>query len=217
MPLPAAILFDADGTLYDSEPLQYESMRLAAKELHDYDLPWDIYETHILRGSKTGAEVLQEQGFATDPEAYAESKVRNYEAIVRQKLKPMPGLLDFLPWCEQENISCYIVSFARRATIEISLRALGVERYFSGMVSHEDTLHSRKPDPYPYLAGLSLANVSAEKAIAIEDTGKGITSATGAGLWCAGINNDHNTPKDLSAAKLVISDYGELRDYLQRA
>jgi beta-phosphoglucomutase-like phosphatase (HAD superfamily) len=58
--LPEAILFDADGTLYDSEPLQFTATQLAARDLHSFDFSEALYDSEMRRGAKMGHEVLIE-------------------------------------------------------------------------------------------------------------------------------------------------------------
>lgn len=103
-----------------------------------------------------------------------------------------------------------IVSANRRKALDVSLKTLGITEFFQGIVSMEDTTGQYKPDPYPYQLGLHLVGIDAGRALAIEDTAKGIASAQAAGLRCIGIRNAINSPADLAAAELVINDYRDL-------
>jgi HAD superfamily hydrolase (TIGR01509 family) len=212
--LPDAILFDADGTLYNSEHLQFEATRRAARKLHGFDFTWELFETHMLKGTKSGHHVLLEQGFDSDDGAYHHTKQEFFERLVADELTTMPGVVDFLRWCERKSIICIVVSGARGSQVKAALKAVGINGFFKHVIAHEDVEGMKKPEPHPYLLGLKLSKVRARRAMAVEDTEKGIASAKAAGLYCVGIRNGTNSRSELSAADLIISDYRELRSHL---
>lgn len=212
--LPKAILFDADGTIYDSERLQYEATRQTARQLHDFDFTWDLYVSGMLHDSKSGHEILLEHGFDSDQEVYRRHKQELYSRMVAEQLTPLPGVRDFLKWCQQHQIICAIVSASRLMQLEVALAAVDLQDFFKILVTHEDAHDKRKPHPHPYLRALQLVGVTAAQSLAVEDTAKGITSAKRAGLRCIGIRNDINDDTELASADLIISDYQELQDYL---
>ena len=212
--LPEAILFDADGTLFDSEPLQYEATRLAVKDLHDFDFTWELYETHMLRGSKAGHEVLVDIGIEPVVEEYQALKQDYYATLVKEKLTVMPGIVEFLQWCQAEDIKCAVVSASRLSQVKSALAAVSIQKFFQVIVSGDDTRSTKKPHPFPFELAVKRINVKPAKAIAVEDTAKGITSARAAGLRCVGIRNDTNNNAELAEADVVISHYKELQDFL---
>lgn len=212
--LPLAILFDGDGTLYDSEHLNFESNRAIAKRLYDFDLTWELYDTHVRRGSKRSYEVLGEHGILVDKEHYHAHKIAFFREVQLAKMKPLPGLPEFLEWCRKKSMKLAVVSAASHEYIAMCLKAVGIEDYFDTVVGHQDVGSNVKPDPHAYQLALELTGVAAEWAIAVEDTDKGITSAQAARLRCVAIRNDANTPAELAKADHLISDYSELKTYL---
>lgn len=215
--LPTAILFDADGTLYESERLNHQAHVIAARDMHDFDFTWELYDMHIRQGSKAGHEVLAQQeikGF--DPDDYQAYKLDIYERFMLDKLQTLPGLKDFLKWCHDRAIKCLVVSASGLNYVENALAVLDLRDDFEAIVSSKDIGDKRKPHPQPYLMGLELAGVTANQAVAVEDTNKGITSAKSAGLRCVAIRNDANTSAELTKADYVISHYDELKAYFLR-
>jgi HAD superfamily hydrolase (TIGR01509 family) len=207
---PEAILFDADGTLYDSERLSFEASRLTALDLHGLDVSWEAFDQHVIRGSCNTPEFLESQGLVVDVDKVQTVKSAHYERIIAEELKPIPGLYDLLAWCKEQSIVNVIVSSNRRRTIELSLNALDIGGFFQGLVAYEDTPDRRKPDPRAYQLGLQLAGVAASEALAFEDTAKGIASARAADLRCIGVSNSTNSEADLAKADLVIDSYHQL-------
>lgn len=216
MELPKAILFDADGTLYESEAIGYEASRLTALELHNFDLTLDSYMEGVVRGIKTTHELFVAHGLAADREQVNLRKRHHYKRLVVEQLQPIPGLFDFLVWCEHEAIQLLIVSVNRRSFIDACLAVLYISNFFEVIISKEDLDSREKPDPYPYQLGLRLASVSAPQALAIEDTHKGLTSAKAASLHSIGMRNDINDDTQLRLADHIASSYDEVKDYLLR-
>lgn len=212
--LPKAILFDADGTLYDSEPIHYEATRRTAHELHGFDFTRELYETHMLRGTKKGHEVLIDHGFDSDDGTYARHKQIHFEALVSENLQLTPGVLTFLEWCKDNKIVCVIVSSARNMQLQAALTGGGLRDFFSHIVAVEDVGSRRKPDPHPYILGLEKVGVKASDALAVEDTAKGISAANAAGLECIAVRNNDNTDEELRHALLIIDSFDELKTYL---
>jgi HAD superfamily hydrolase (TIGR01509 family) len=128
----------------------------------------------------------------------------------------MPGLMNFLEWCKELEIRNIVVSSSRHGQLESALGATGIREFFEIVVGHEETAGKKKPDPYPWQYALELAKLSPGQAIAVEDTDKGITSASAAGLRCIGIRNDQNTQHELAQAEYIIEDYSALKSYLLR-
>ena len=61
-----------------------------------------------------------------------------------------------------------------------------------------------KPDPALYLSALSCLNVSANQAIALEDSAHGVTAAKRAGLYCVAVPTDMTRNMSFDQADLVL-------------
>lgn len=211
-PLPKVILFDADGTLFESERLHFESNRLTAKELHDIDLEWEDFDREIRHGTKTSPQFLRERGVKKlNPEVFLARRHTIFKDLLVQQLTPMPGLINFLLWCETNDVRRCIVSSSRRDMLGTSLDTVGIDQFFEFIIAQEDVSDGqRKPEPTPYLLALRRIGVDASTGLVIEDTPKGIAAAHAAGLPCVGILNDTNNRAQLATADLIISSYDEL-------
>jgi HAD superfamily hydrolase (TIGR01509 family) len=212
--LPKAILFDADGTLYDSEALNYEANRRTAKLLHDFDMTWDDFDIHVRRGTKSGFMILEETGIVVDREAYLSNKAEQFRILVVERLQPQPGLVPFLEWCTMQHIRCSVVSASRRVQLLTALGTLKIDHFFEDVVSMENIDERPKPNPYPYELGLKRLGIEPHEGLVIEDTPKGIASAKAAGLRCVAIRNTTNSLSELAAADFVITHYTELQGLL---
>lgn len=205
-----AVLFDADGTLYDSTLLHFESYRVASRELYDFDFSEKLYFDECIGNYKNPTQILKEHGVESDDKDFYAKKRPYFYKIAQEKLKATPGLVDFLLTMKRHKIPCAIVSGSSHNSLNDSLNILGLSDFFEFRIAFEDSGENQKPHPFPYEKAISRLGISPEEGLAFEDTENGIKSATSAGLFCIGIKNAANTAERLKHAKFVISDFGEL-------
>ena len=87
------------------------------------------------------------------------------------------------------------------------LRGLGLSERFDEILIG-DELQFSKPHPYPYLEAASRLGVPIERALAFEDSGPGIQSASGAGVNTFGLIGAFGAERLIQAgATHAISDY----------
>ncbi|MEO1444415.1 MAG: HAD-IA family hydrolase, partial [Chloroflexota bacterium] len=79
------------------------------------------------------------------------------------------------------------------------------------VMTHSDTVQNRKPAPDVYLHVLEQLNISADRAIAIEDTHESMMSAVNAGIACVATPGDYVRNQDFSEA-VAIADPGQIAD-----
>jgi beta-phosphoglucomutase len=202
-------LLDGDGTVYDSDNLHFLSNYNAAQALYGYTYSREDYDLGIRRGNQRSFNVLIQKGINVDARVWSDTKIKAYTELVKD-LKPLPGVMEFLYWCKQHAKTCAIVSAAGLDYVDASLEALNIRDYFKFIITDNDVAPKTKPHPYPYELGLQLSNCPPERALAVEDTAKGIVSAMAAGLHCVGIRNDSNEDSELTEACLIIDSFSEI-------
>lgn len=205
-----AILFDADGTLYDSTMLHLEAYRIASRELYNFDFSEKLYFDECVGHYKKPTQVLKECGInCSDEDFYTKKRLYFYQ-IAQEKLNPTPGLLDFLQTAKQHKIPCAIVSGASHNSLEDSLNILRLRDFFEFRIAFEDSFENQKPHPFPYEQAIARLGILPKDGMAFEDTESGLISANKAGLFCIGIKNATNTAEQLKQAEFIISDFNEL-------
>lgn len=205
-----AILFDADGTLYDSTMLHFESYQVASRELYNFDFSEKLYFDECVGNYKNPAQILKDSGVTcNDKEFYAKKRPYFYK-LAKAKLKATPGLVDFLRTMKRHKIPCAIVSGSSHNSLTDALKILNLSDFFEFRIAFEDSGENQKPHPFPYERAIARLGISPKDGIAFEDTENGIKSATSAGLFCIGVKNSANTLDRLKHAQFVISDFGEL-------
>ncbi len=206
-----ALLFDADGTIYDSTMLHQKAYEKVCRELYDFDFSKKLYFDECIVAYKRPHQVLKEHGVACNEEELYGEKREYYDTIARKELNATPGLEALLKAAKAHGVPCVIVSGASHHTLENSLSILGLKDFFQFRIGYEDTVEFQKPHPHPYEKALAQLGIAAKDGVAFEDTRTGITSAKNAKLFCVAIKNLTNTVEQLKEANLIVSSYDELK------
>ena len=201
------LLFDLDGTLAETDTLHYEIWRIVLQE-QGLAIDQDFYKAKISgRLNPDIARDLLPHLSPVEQNAFLDHK----EATFREqaKLKPLAGLMDFLNWAVQQQLTCAVVSNAPQENAEFMIKSLNVSDYFTTVVLGSD-LPIGKPDPLPYMEALKRLGVPASQAIAFEDSPSGIRSAVGAKIPVVGIASTHEG-LEAEGTAIVVQDFADPR------
>jgi HAD superfamily hydrolase (TIGR01509 family) len=203
-----ALLFDLDGTLADTNSVHRVTWAEALRP-YGYDVTWDFYREYIT--GRVTTEIVADllPGFSAEE---GREIIENKEADFRERagtLKPLPGLLDFVEKGREKGMKIALVTNAPKENASTVLRVLGLDDAFDPVIL-ADEVGSGKPDPAPYNAALEALGVSAEEAVAFEDSASGIDSSVAAGIATVGIASTQD-PEELEGlgVDLVVRDFAD--------
>jgi HAD superfamily hydrolase (TIGR01509 family) len=125
-------------------------------------------------------------------------------------LKPRPGIINYIREARRRGLAVAIVSTDDTEWIMTGLTILGLEDAFDFIECAEGDRTRAKPSPALYLSALDRLALSADEAIAIEDSPNGVRAAKGAGLFCVGYANAVTRQLDLSDADVVVDSLDDL-------
>ena len=201
---PAAILFDHDGTLVDTEPVWAAAKVALAAEFGD---TWTEQDTLDCLGlsMKFTLDRLRERGVDLPDEQINErlvAKVR--EALAHQQVEFLPGIERFLTQVRDAQIPAAIVT---NATTSIAQRTADAapEGTFSVVIGNDETTHP-KPDPQPYLLAAQRLGVEPSRCVALEDSPSGVRSATAAGMKVIVVPGELEVPAELGNARMLHTE-----------
>src|SRR5574342_529767 len=194
----AAIIFDFDGVIADTEPLHFASFRQTLVGVGISLTESDYYANYLGyddRGCFIAALTAHQR--STDPAALAQlmqRKSRAYLESVKHHLVIFPGVREFV--CEAAAAyPLAIASGALRHEIELILEQAGLRKEFLHITSAEDVTRG-KPDPQPFLHTLTALKrqcrdqaLTADSCLEIEDSIPGIRSAKTAGMKVLAVTN----------------------------
>ncbi|MBD2343150.1 HAD family hydrolase [Anabaena subtropica] len=206
----AAILFDLDGTIVNTDPIHYQAWQ---QMLSRYSIEIDetFYKSRI--SGRLNPEIIKDilpELSSAEGIKFADEK----EALFRQLaayLQPLSGFSELIAWTEAYELKRALVTNAPRLNAEFMLETLGITDAFDKIILADDCL-AGKPDPAPYQAALSELEIQAEMAIALEDSPSGIRAAVAAGISTVGIASTHD-PRVLQevGAFMAIPDFTDLQ------
>ncbi len=177
----AAVLFDMDGTLTDSERLWTISLERTAEHYGGSISP---ATRDAMVGQDMWASIAllhADVGVAADPAETARLLIAETEAVFRAGLSWRPGARDLLMATRAAGLRTALVTATHRQLVDIALdKTLGRTNFDVTVCGDEVT--ANKPDPAPYLRALELLRLPAAVAVAIEDSPTGAASAAAAGL-----------------------------------
>ena len=196
---PAAILFDHDGTLVDTEPVWAAAkVALAA----DFGGTWTEQDTLDCLGlsMQFTLDRLRERGVDLPDEEINERLVAKvHDALAHQLVEFLPGIERFLAEVREAQIPAAVVT---NATTSVARRTANAapEGTFSVIIGNDETTHP-KPDPQPYLLAAERLGVDPTQCVAIEDSPSGVRSATAAGMRVIVVPGELEVPAELGTAR----------------
>ena len=178
---PAAVIFDLDGTLIDSEP-HYRTVDeefAAAKGIY---VPRESWEQLVGIAGHKFIEMLRDQyGLTGDTEELLAEKDRLFLKHVRGRMRVFQPVRELILALLLRDIPVAVATSSRRTVLEAMLRETGLSRAFSRTVSADDVAHP-KPAPDIFFEAARRLKVAPESCWVIEDSQYGVQAARASGM-----------------------------------
>jgi len=178
----AAVIFDMDGLLFDTERLYIEQSKISEKEF-GLMIPEEIHWQAIGKTLEDARKVYAERYGRDFPveEFMHTTKDLVYRYIEEHGLPVKPGAVDLLRELKNRGFSVILASSSPRWMIEKNLRLAGMADFFDFTVSGED-VERGKPAPDIFLHAAALAGADPAECVVLEDSNNGIRAAYTAGM-----------------------------------
>ena len=206
---PAAVLWDMDGTIVDTEPY-WIAAEFEIVELHgdtwSHDLAKAVVGFDLL---DSGEFMRQHGGVRLSAPEIVELLLDRVVARLRDNVPWRPGARELLTAVRDAQIPSALVTMSWRRFADEVVRCLPEGSFTVTVVGDEVT--EGKPHPEPYLLAAEKLGVDPRDCLAIEDSPTGARSALAAGCWVLGVPNVVSIPEDLGPRLNLVKTLDGLR------
>ncbi|AXG80890.1 HAD family hydrolase [Streptomyces paludis] len=182
---PAAIVFDCDGTLMDTECHWQDARIHALREYGFTPMPGFAERAKGLHYTECGLLMAEEAGRPELGDELTGRLLAHFRALVDDNPLTMPGAPELV--ADAATFApLAVASNCPREVVESCLGTAGLLQYFAHIVVPD---HETRPKPYPdvYLAAARLCGAAPADTLAVEDSHVGIQAAERAGMRILGV------------------------------
>jgi HAD superfamily hydrolase (TIGR01509 family) len=206
----AAVIFDLDGVLLDSESAWVEVKREFTEEnggRWKESAQWDMLGMSSTEWSRY---MHNELGVPVPPERISSEVADRLARRYRESLPLLPGAVEAVRSLARQW-PLGLASSSNRKVIDLALEQAGAAGDFKTTVSSEE-VERGKPAPDVYLEAARRLEVDAAACVAIEDSSNGIRSAHAAEMSLIAVPNRDFPPEPdaLALADLTLDSLDEL-------
>ena len=202
---PAAVLFDMDGLLVDTEPLWFMAESTVMARM---GVQWEPADQSALIGgpmSRAVTYMIDRAGGGYDAAEVARSlKSEMASLLVAGPIAWMPGARELVVSLRQAGIPRALVSSSGRDLVNhvlaVVLAEVGDDAFDLSVAG--DEVERTKPHPAPYLEAASRLGVSARHCVVLEDSRTGVTSGLAAGCHVVAVSHATSGSPPIVAAEL---------------
>ena len=202
------VIFDMDGVLADTGPIHFESWINLGKKL-GIKITREFFEETFGQQSPTITRKLI--GLEADElsiKQWANFKEKNYRDLIKNKLEPLPGVMEILAELKSKGFKLAVGSSGPSENVNLLLTKLRIKSYFNVIITAAEVKRG-KPEPDVFLIAARTLNIKPEDCIVIEDAPVGIEAARRAGMISIALTTTHSR-EELIGAQHIIKDLSEI-------
>jgi len=201
------IIWDLDGTLFDTYPAMAKAVKAALNDL-GRDAPADWIES-LARQSLDHCLSTLADTYQVSEEAIDRGFHKYYYSITPEEQPPFPGVIAVCRYICSGGGKNVIVTHRRQEGTLRLLAAHGMTDYFTGWLTHQDG-YPRKPNPAAFEAALQRYDLKREETMTVGDRAIDILAGQAAGLFSCLFGSEAGGV----AADLTVGSFDELYQFI---
>lgn len=211
MTRPAAILFDCDGVIVDSEGSTFDLL-IADLAAHGLLLTHHELETSFIGGTIETVALRARDAGARLPDSWVGDFYARMYAMLERGTPLIPGITQVFDQLDAAGIPYAVGSNGPIEKMTISLGQHDLIPRFRAVLSGP-SMGSPKPAPDVYLAAARACGAAPADCVVIEDSANGAKAALAAGIPCLGFAaHGFDTPAALGLADLGVPLFRSMAD-----
>ena len=208
---PAAVLFDCDGVIVDSEAPTFQLM-IAALARHGFPLSLAALERDYIGGTVEDVANRARRNGAILPDSWVTELYSEMYAMLERGVPLIPGITDVFDRLDAAGIPYAVGSNGTPEKMEITLGRRGLLPRFRATLSGQ-AIGKPKPAPDLYLACAKACGANPKDCVVIEDSPAGARAAIAAGIPVFGFAaHGEDTPTAQGLIALNIPLFRSMRD-----
>ena len=179
-----AVVFDMDGTLFDTERVYQDMWRATAVEFHlETAVAERIIEACTGRNPHDSRIYFEQNLPGVDYDYFIERRRIRYDARIEELggIPLKPGVKQIMEYLKGEGILIALATATRKERTIDNLEKTGLISYFDAIITG-DMVENGKPHPETFLTAAAALGVEPQECIGVEDSFNGIRAVHASGM-----------------------------------
>ncbi len=193
------ILFDMDGVLVDSEEFICRASMAMFRNRGLLVRPED-FVPFVGKGENAYlGGVAAQYGFQVNIDEIKAETYRIYSEMVEGKLRPLPGVNEFIALARQKGLKLAVATSADFEKMRVNLRNIGLTQDAFDATVNGSEVERKKPHPDIFQLAATKLGLKPEECLVVEDAVSGVEAAKDAGCRCLALLTSFPKEKLLNA------------------
>lgn len=202
-----AVIFDMDGTLYDTEAVYRRAWVKAG-------IPDDFYLQLIGRSHVNIVQMLNDNGY--DSDKIYELKNKYTEEEISKGIPVKEGTLKTLKWCKENGLLTAIATSSAKNVAKRYLKDTNMEAYFDQIISGNQ-LENGKPAPDIFIYAAGELGVDTNECMVVEDSFNGVRAGKAADMITVMVPDIIPADEEMNKlADKILDSLDEFSDYAKQ-